>query len=263
MNFNLIIKYLSYRIRRPHRNGHGIHSPFLFDFVNQVVYKKPLNDQNLKDIQNLRKKLLKDKTVILVEDYGAGSSVISGNQRKISAIAKRSSSSHKYGKLLYNVVTRYKPGIIIELGSCLGLGSMYLAAGNRAGNVYTIEGSPNLFQKAHEHYDQLGFTNIEPEQGKFDDVLPKILSKNGKFDLAFIDGNHKKDVTLRYFNLLLPYVGSNSIIIFDDIRWSEEMQMSWLEICSNKNVTLSLDLFNLGVVFFNEKLIKQHFEIYY
>ena len=266
MNFNTIkriFQYLSYWFRHPHRKGHGIHSPFLFDFVDQVLYKKTPGNKHLKDIGNMRRSMLQDNTIIEIEDFGAGSSQISGNRRKISDIARHSSTSLKYGRLLYNLVNHYKPHTIIELGTCLGIGTMYLASDNDNSKVYTIEGSKSLAQKALQSFDQFGMTDIFPEQGNFDEVLPKILNEIGKFDLVFIDGNHKKEATLRYFKLLLPYLHSNSIIIFDDIRWSNEMEMAWCEIYNHKNIKLSIDLFNLGIVFFNEKLIKQHFEIYY
>lgn len=259
----LLLHYVSYCIRRPHRKGHGIHSPFLFDFVGQVLGNRVGDRDHLKKIRQFRKNLLKTDECVQVEDFGAGSSVIAGNQRKLSQIVRISSSSAKYGRLLYHMAMHYKPEVIVELGSCLGLGTMYLASGNPCSRVYTIEGSAVLQRKASENYAQLGFTNIVSKLGKFDVVLPEILNETGKFDLAFVDGNHIKEATIRYFNQLLPYARSGSAIIFDDIRWSEDMENAWFEICRNENVKLSLDLFNLGIVFFNPKLIKQHFELFY
>ena len=140
---------------------------------------------------------------------------------------------------------------------------MYLASAHKEAKVITIEGSEKLMQMAIQNFKKLNLTNIYPKHGIFDVVLPAILKENGKFDLAFVDGNHRKEAMLCYFNLLMPYVHEGSIIIFDDIRWSDEMFLGWQEIKNNENVILSIDLFHLGIVFFNKKFIKQHFELFY
>jgi predicted O-methyltransferase YrrM len=258
-----IANYLSYSIRRPHRNGHGIHSPFLFDFISQVLRKNLSKNQAVRAIESIRKKLLNDHTTIEIEDFGAGSSRKLGNTRKISQITRISSTPPKYGRLLYSIVSYYKPDSIIELGCCLGIGTMYLSSANKNAKVFTIEGSETLMQKAIQNFDRIQLANVYPRLGIFDEALPALLKENSKFDLVFVDGNHRKDAMLKYFNLLLPYAHQDSIIIFDDIRWSDEMEQGWHEISSNEKVTLSLDLHHLGIVFFNEKLIKQHFELYF
>jgi len=260
---NLAFQYTGYKLCRPHRKGHGIHSPFLFDFVNQVIRMKKAGTEKIEAIQALQKNLRKSKETIPIEDLGAGSSHIPNNIRKISDITRYSSTNHKKGKLLYHIIRRYKPEVIIELGTCLGLGTMYLASGNPDSQVFTLEGCPNLVQMSRDHFNQLGFKNIISLQGKFDDTLPEILSKTGSFGLVFVDGHHTKEATLRYFRLLLPYATAGSIIVFDDIRWSEEMEQAWIEICRQESVKLSLDLFTLGIVFFNPKIIKQHYQLYY
>jgi predicted O-methyltransferase YrrM len=261
--FKRAFQFLSYLLRHPHRNGHGIHSPFLFDFVTKVLYKRKNWHQSFTDIERLRKSLLKNRETITVEDLGAGSGRKTNKTRKISDMVRYSSINPKNGRLLFNIIDYIGPEIIIELGTCLGFGSMYMAAGATIGKVYTIDGSADLSEKATENFERLRLTNIHARQGSFDDVLPTILEDNGMFDLMFIDGNHRKDAVLHYFALCLPYINRRSVIIFDDIRWSNEMFEGWLEICKHEKVRLSLDLFRLGIVFFDEKILKQHVEIYY
>jgi predicted O-methyltransferase YrrM len=261
--FKRAFQFVSYLLRRPHRNGHGIHSPFLFDFVTRVVYKRKNRDHSFTDIEQLRKSLLKSREVITVEDLGAGSGRKTNKTRKISDMVHYSSMNSKNGRLLFNIIDYISPQIIIELGTCLGFGSMYMATGAANGKVYTIEGSANLSVKAKENFESLDLTNIHALQGSFDDVLPAILAENGEFDLMFIDGNHRKDAVLHYFALCLPFINRRSVMVFDDIRWSDEMFEGWLEICKHEKVRLSLDFFRLGIVFFDEKILKQHVEIYY
>ena len=82
--------------------------------------------------------------------------------------------------------------------------------------------------------------------------------------LVFFDGNHRKDATLRYFNQCLEKANEDSIFIFDDIHWSEEMQDAWKEIKAHPQITLALDVFQFGICFFRkEKLAKEEFLLRY
>ncbi len=104
-------------------------------------------------------------------------------------------------------------------------------------------------------------------KGNFDKTLPLILSDAGglankEIDLAFIDGNHRLMPTLHYFDLIKPRISMDGLIIFDDIHWSREMEMAWNKIKADPKVTLSIDLFFLGIVFFREAFkVKQDVEI--
>jgi predicted O-methyltransferase YrrM len=255
--------YVGYKLQRPHNIGHGIHSPFLFSFVTNILYSDRDTEKKIKKVDRIKKQLRRDKKSIEIEDPGAGSVRLQGRKRKICDIAKISSTSPKYGILWHRIVNYYQPEIVIELGTCLGLGTMYLACGNENAKIFTVEDSAPLIQLARQNFQNLNFTNIFIQQGNFDNVLPVLLKENGKFDLLYIDGNHRKEAVLRYFFTSLPFARANSIIIVDDIRWSEEMYSAWLKLCENENVRLSLDLFKVGIIFFNPKLKKQHYKLYY
>ncbi len=261
--FKVIFQYLYYCLYRPHNKGHGIHSPFLYAFLQKVIYAKTTENDVLKAIAILKQTLTISTENIFVDDFGAGSKSIKNSKRSVSQIATTSSINNKYGQLLHKTVLYFKPQIIIELGTCLGIGSMYLASGNEKAKIITIEGSKVLTNKAIENFAQVKFNNITAINSSFDDILPTILGEQGGFDLIYIDGNHKKTSVLHYFNTCLLYRKPNSIIIIDDIRWSEGMYEAWLEICNHSQVNLSIDLFRIGIVFLNSTLKKQNFMIYY
>ena len=124
-------------------------------------------------------------------------------------------------------------------------------------------GEALAYELAKKNVQKLNFMNVFLTNGNFDQVLPLLLKDTGKFDLMFIDGNHRKEAVLKYFTMSLPYVRENSVICIDDIRWSEGMLEAWSEICIHEQVRVSLDLQNIGLVFFNRKLSKQHFKVYY
>ncbi|MEO8763187.1 MAG: class I SAM-dependent methyltransferase [Ginsengibacter sp.] len=260
-SFQLAKKYLRYYIRAKNGKGHGIHSPFLFDFVIHV-----LNDSKSCDcydkIEPLRNELLSDNSRIEVEDFGAGSAVIPSTRRKVSSIARSSLKNKKFAQLLFRIIKYYQPETIIELGTSFGITTCYLACGNKKSTVYTFEGSKAIAGIASRNFKKAGLPNIRLTEGKFDETFPGILAKINEVDLAFVDGNHRKEATLGYFSALQKKSGGHSILIFDDIHWSIEMEEAWQQIQQHPAVTLTLDLFFIGLVFFNPDFkVKQHFTI--
>jgi predicted O-methyltransferase YrrM len=259
--FNLLKKYLRYNFTAANSNGHGVHSPFVFDFITNILRDKK-NYPVYERIEKLRQQLLCNGEILEVEDLGAGSGEIKSAARKIKAIAASSLKNKKFGQLLFRIVQYYKPGTIIELGTSLGITTNYLAAGNPLADVYTLEGSKNIASVAIKNFALNQSENIALIVGNFDHTLPETLNKLDKIDLAFIDGNHRKAPTLNYFELLFKKSGIHSVFIFDDIHWSDEMEEAWNEIQQHPSVTLTIDLFFVGLVFFSPQFkVRQHFTI--
>jgi predicted O-methyltransferase YrrM len=259
--FQLAKKYLHYYLTASNGKGHGIHSPFVFDFVKNV-----LNDKQsytaYQPIENQRKRLLTDSTIIEVEDFGAGSTVIKTNKRVVSAIAASSLKPKKYAQLLYRMVQYYRPETIIELGTSFGITTAYLASANAASKVFTCEGAAAIASIAKQNFDALKLNNVQLTEGDFAKTLSPLLSKLNTVNFAFADGNHRKKPTLDYFNQLLKHAIPTTILVFDDIHWSTEMEEAWDAIKQYPAVTLTIDLFFIGIVFLNVDINhKQHFTI--
>lgn len=259
--FQLAFKYLNYYLTASNGKGHGIHSPFVFDFVTQVLNdRKDYDDYDR--VEKLRKRLLDDQTVLTIEDYGAGSSSSKTNERSVSSIARRAVKSKKYAQLLYRIVKYYQPQTIIELGTSLGITTSYLSLAKPGGNVFTLEGSEEIANVARQNFDELELQKIKLTEGNFNYTLPSILYHLSSADIAFIDGNHRREPTLNYFNWLLEKTNPNSIFIFDDIHWSAEMEQAWNTIKDYPAVKCSIDLFFIGIIFFRQEFKgKQHFTI--
>lgn len=258
---SLAKKYLHYYLTASNGKGHGIHSPFVFDFTQNVLNDKR-NFYAYSQIEGLREQLLNDKTIIEVEDFGAGSVISKTKNRSVSEIAKHASKNKKLAQLLFRIADYYQPKTMIELGTSLGISSAYLASACPNAKLFTIEGSPSIAGIADKNFQSLGLKNIQLTTGNFDNILPAILQAIGKPDLVFIDGNHRKEPTASYFSQLLNYSSSSCIFIFDDIHWSQEMEQAWDIIKQNERATLTIDLFFIGLVFFREDFkAKQHFTI--
>jgi predicted O-methyltransferase YrrM len=254
-------KYFHYYTHSSNGKGHGVHSPFVFDFIQHVLNDKKKYDCYEK-IELARKTLLKNKKNIEVEDFGAGSSVIKSNTRAVAKIAASSLKPLKFAQLLYRVVNYYKPQTIVELGTSFGITASYLASGNPNATVYTLEGSPSIAAIAQQQFENMHLKNIHLLKGSFEKTLPVLFSSIQKVDLAFIDGNHRKEPTLDYFDRLLHHSAASAIIILDDIHWSAGMEEAWEQIKLHDQVTLTIDLFFIGIVCINSDIkVKQHFAV--
>jgi predicted O-methyltransferase YrrM len=259
--FQLANKYLNYYLTASNGKGHGIHSPFVFDFVKNVLNDKQ-NYSAYQSIEKIRKQLLADQVVIEVEDFGAGSSIIKTNKRVVSAIAASSLKQKKYAQLLYRMVKYYKPATVLELGTSFGITTAYLASANAASKVFTCEGAAAIASIAQQNLEALQLSNVQLTEGDFAQTLSQLLSNLSEINFAFIDGNHRKEPTLNYFKQMLNLSVPSTILVFDDIHWSAEMEEAWDFIKQHPAVTLTIDLFFIGIVFFNPDINhKQHFII--
>ncbi|MCZ2101130.1 MAG: class I SAM-dependent methyltransferase [Chitinophagales bacterium] len=208
--------------------------------------------------ESLRIKLLKNDAMIEVNDYGAGSHVLGQSERKISQIAATSLSDKNKCRILFQLVEYFNCKQVLELGTSLGISSLYLAAPAKDIQVRTIEGDPHIAEIAKNIHADAGMTNIQIIQGRFQDVLSDVLRKSHRIDLAFIDGHHSELPTIDYFDQILQYSHRDTILVIDDIYWSEEMTRAWQKIVHHPEVTLALDLYSIGIVFLNKNLSKQY-----
>ena len=250
--------YLNYYLTA--KNKHDIHSPFVFDFTTKVL-NNDKHEKKFDKVEYLRRKLRSDNAEISFSDFGAGSSRFVKNKSTISVIAKNSAKQFKYARLLYRTVNYFKPQNMLELGTSLGISTLYQAMANPQSNFITIEGSDSVAKIAQQNFDACNVNNVKLINGLFDEQLPEILKQLKGLDYVFFDGNHRKEPTLKYFEMCLQKASPSSIFIFDDINWSKEMKQAWTEIKNHQRVLISIDLFVMGIVFFNPDFSKQQFVI--
>jgi predicted O-methyltransferase YrrM len=255
----IIIRYLKHWLGSV--NEHGVHSPFLFKLITEGVYRKQ-SHSSWKKLEAIRTQLLADKTALDVTDLGAGSlSDGKPTQRKVSFICRSFAKSPRLCRVLFKIVHHLKPNHILELGTSLGMSTMYLASANPEAQVTTIEGCPNTAAIANHNFKVAGINNIESLTGDFGQVLPTWLAGIKDLELVYIDGNHTYEATLNYFHMLSQYANAKTVIIFDDIHLSKGMEQAWREIHKDQRVTMSVDMFHFGMVFFDNRFSKEHFKI--
>ena len=262
MNLFLIKHGIRYFFCSRHARGHGIHSPFIYSLI-RTVFIDTHKYSEYKIIERHSNKLQKNKESIEINDFGAGSHRLQTKQRIIGKIAHTSLSPKKYAQLLFRICRHLQPINILEIGTSLGISGTYIAAGSPNGQVITLEGSPNIAKIAQNTFESCNVSNISIHIGNFADTLSPALKQLNHIDFAFIDGNHTKQATLEYFELIYPYCNEHSVLIFDDIYWSRDMHEAWKTIRADSRVSLSLDIFKLGIVFFRKGVVKQNFRIRY
>jgi predicted O-methyltransferase YrrM len=239
-----------------------LHSPFVFDLYNSCIARQKTVTE-LIPIESIRKSAQQNQTQITQQDFGALGSLNNQRTKSIAYFAKTHAKPTRLAHIIYRMVTKYGYLNCVELGTSLGFTSMCIAKGlpNNA-KLITIEGANEIAQAAQQHFTQLNLTDkIDLRVGNFNDLLPAVLNELTQVDLAFIDGNHTYEATINYFNLLLQKTHNNSVLIFDDIYWSKGMTKAWEEIKHHPKVTVSVDLFYIGLVYFRTQQAEEHFKL--
>ncbi|NNK73990.1 MAG: class I SAM-dependent methyltransferase [Flavobacteriaceae bacterium] len=252
----LLLAYLRFLLRST--NQHGIHSPFVYELVNQCFKdRKPYPEYA--QLKAYRESVRRDNTVLEITDLGPGSHILKSKQRVVKDIAKNAGSTTRRTQLLFRLVRHFKAQNILELGTSLGIASHAMSLGNPEARIKTIEGCPNLSAYTRDQLSGQAAKYVNILTGDFDEVLDNLEPE--KYDLIFIDGNHQKESTVGYFKRMKDLVHNDSVIIFDDINWSKGMQEAWAEIMADKCVRVSIDTFFWGLVFFRKEQAKEHFNI--
>lgn len=253
----LIASYLRFLLKST--NQHGVHSPFVFELVTDCFYDKayyPAYGQ----LDDYRTHFLNDDSSIEVTDYGAGSRVFKSNQRPVSAIAKNAGISKKRQRLLFRLMGYLSIQNCLEFGTSLGMATAAMALGQVNARIDTVEGCAQTAQKAQQGFDAFNLDNLKLHLGSFEDFLQNQMGTKN-YDLIYLDGNHDQQSTINYFEQLLDHLNNESVVVLDDINWSKGMQQAWQHIKEHPRVTVTIDTFYWGLVFFRKQQAKEHFTI--
>ena len=291
-----VSSWLKHQLTARNTGGHGVHSPYLFEWVRMVMSDK--NTYYVWDeIEEIRQEMLKDTRELEFVDYGSGgplptspSKGRSANMRRVCDIAKGSLARRKEAQLLARLVgwlgrplltspsrggigdeaSEDRKGLtIVELGTSLGVTTAYLAAMDSRNKVVTYEGCPAVAEVARANWEKLGLNNIACVVGEITvdslqltvDSLQLTVDSLSGIDVAFIDANHTYEATLTYFNALASRVHEKSVVVVDDIHYNEDMEKAWKAICADERVTTTMDLYRMGLVFFDKHYWRKHYKM--
>ncbi len=273
MNLSTIVyrvqSWLKHRLTAWNTGGEGVHSPYLFEWIRMVMYDNH-RYYVWDEIEGLRDVLLRDNRVLHFLDYGTGSTIHgTESERLVSEVARGSLEPAKYGQLLYRLVNwlghqkRKSEGNglrILELGTSLGITTAYLASVDSRDFVLTLEGCASVAEVAQLNWQTLGLKNVKCKVGNIDDTLYiHACGKNEVWDVVFMDANHRCDATCQYFEMLLKTIHEKSVIVVDDIHCSEDMETAWRMICEHESVSTTMDLYKMGLVFFDPRYLRRNY----
>lgn len=263
-SFFQIGAYLRYWLRSG--NAHGLHSPFVYGLYTTVICHDGAFAAYAR-IEQRRQALLSSDEVLEVCDFGAGSRVVGAGTRRrtVRDIARHAAKPSRLAQLLFRLVNHFRPATVLELGTSLGLTTAYLASAATRAHVLTCEGCPATAAVARATFAELGLGNVQVVEGNLDQTLPTTLTALGTtpLDFVFFDGNHRYEPTLRYFEQCLAQAHEDSVFVLDDIHWSAEMEQAWEAIKAHPAVTVTIDVFYMGLVFFRKKQPRQNFWLRY
>lgn len=234
-----------------------VKSPFVQNLLDEVI-KDKRQFYVFEQIEGIRSALKQNQTVINMTDFGAGSNINSSTQRKVSDIAKNSAKAPALGQMMFKLIHKFQPAHLLELGTSLGISACYQIAPNKKANFTTMEGCPQTAKFAQKVIEKIS-PNFNIVVGDFNKTLPTYLNNTTSLDYVFFDGNHQMEPTIEYFEACLEKAHQNSIFVFDDIHWSSGMENAWEHIKNHPKVTVTLDLFWVGIVFFKPDEQKENY----
>jgi predicted O-methyltransferase YrrM len=249
--------------------GEGVHSPYLFEWVRMVMSDKHAY-RVWEDIESVRARMLVSDQVVEFVDYGSGvgrKGEGAKGEKRVKDIAKGSLARAKYAQMLFRLVNwlghqlrEENRGLtIVELGTSLGVTTAYLVGVDTRDKVYTYEGCEAVAKIAKENWNVLGMNNISCLVGPID--AEQLRGGLGYIDVAFVDANHTYEASMKYFDVLAQKVHEKSVVVMDDIHHSEEMERAWKEICADERVTSTIDLYQMGLVFFDKHYWKRNYRM--
>jgi predicted O-methyltransferase YrrM len=249
-------KYFRHVLSARNTGGFGVHSPHIFNFI-QFVIKEKHPYYVFEAIENIRKNNLNNHQTIHVKDFGNGKS----ERRKISAIAKVALKKPKQAQLLFRIIRYFRFQKVMELGTSLGISTLYLAAVSSPEKCITLEGSSEIAGVARQNFREMNMEEIILIECNISEHLENVLKEYGDQDFIFIDANHRYEALKQYFETCVAYTNKNSVVVVDDIYWSAGMEQAWKEIKNHPQVTSTIDIFHMGIVFLNPMLVKKHYKV--
>lgn len=264
--------------------GHGVHSPYVFDFLTKVVRNKT-DAKIVSQVESLRRAMLSDKRIIMVTDLGAGSVTKAGGERRVAEIARTAALPAREAGLLARMVAdstgsasrghastgsasrdtgsiQRDTGIILELGTSLGISTLAMALAAPDRRVITVEGCPALATIARENFRRYGASNAEIMNMEFSAALESLKRDGLNVSFAFIDGNHRGTALTEYVSKIAA-MGEEMIIVADDIRLTKEMFLAWKSMAASGIAPVTMETLRLGIFFLKHSITPGRYRIRY
>ncbi len=241
---------------------YDIHSPAVYLLAREMVENRKTY-YILEEMRQLRRIWSRNTRRIRRTPLGAGSRAgLEAETVRVSELVRRSAVSARAGRYLFHLARIRHPATLLDLGTGPGFSAAYLAAGSLQGRCYTVEGCPRTAELAAQTFARLGASNIHPVVSGFTEALKGAVDFGSGLDLLHLDGDHRWDAVRQIWDLSLPYLHEQSVVVISDIHWSEDMEHAWEWLQQRPEVTYTIDLFELGILFLDPLPVqKSHYRL--
>lgn len=226
-----------------YRKGFGIHSPFVYNLITKVVEEK-LAYYSFEEIEKFRKQLLTQNDLI-------------------GRITKKETQPANFGAFLFRIMNFFKCESVLHIGCSTGVIGLYLAmASPGKSTCYLLEERVGLLQSVRDFAVAHHLNNIQMIEGKYEESISKILQERKEIDLIFMDYIDRTTNREELMLLCRPLIKKKTILILNGIK-NKPMKEVWKTMKESLHSSISLDLYSTGVVFFDEKLPKKNYKVYF
>lgn len=257
MSLKFILAHLKHQLTA--KNRHGTHSPFVYKLADEVIYDFS-SKKVYQAIEGQRKKLLNDDSNVECTEFAGDSPLVKNKINRVSVLAKRLKKP-RIAQLIFRLAVHSKAQNMLVLGANLGMTTAYLAKGNPQAHLIVIEECSATANIAFQVFKELDLTNVALQIGNFNSLLPKAVAEVKGLDFVYLDGRYTKETILNYFNCCLSKFNEYSLLIISDINQNQDMKEAWAAIKNRSEVTVTVDLFWVGLVYFRKGQAKEHFKL--
>jgi predicted O-methyltransferase YrrM len=223
------------------RKGYGVHSPFVYGLITKVIEER-CPYYCFSDIELLRKRLLL--------------------QQETAGIVAREAVRPKQGALLFRLTHYFRSGNIVQIGAGAGLSTLYLTSYRQGVRCITLEKTPERAAVARWVYEKAARTPVDLRTGDYQTLLPGILEEMGTVDFVFFN-TRREASPASLFDICVKYAQADTVFVFEGIKNNRTMRRFWKTVCTHPEVTVTLDLYSMGIVLFNKKLHKRDYTVYF
>ena len=237
-----------------YRKGHGVHSPFAYNFITKVIDERAVYYCE-NDIELTRKKIsYPDQSFFLPAENGQGEQRIS-----IHEIMKKIAIKPKNGALLLRMTNYFKPRNILQVGEAVGFSTLYLSSYSSDVQVLVLEEHAGRAALCRAVFEKHKANNIQLQEGPYYETLPVALADREQVDFVYLDFLNSTELNTYVIDQCLSHLHDQSVLVVSGIKTTKEKKEFWKHLCFRPEVSVTVDVYEFGIVFFNKKLHKRNY----
>ncbi|MDD2435944.1 MAG: SAM-dependent methyltransferase [Massilibacteroides sp.] len=218
-----------------YRKGHGVHSPFVFNFITKVIDERAAY-YCLKDIELTRKKFFYEN-----EPF---------HKWEIRP---------KYGALLMRISNYLKPQNLLLIGSDLSFSALYSSSYASTTRCVVLEEKTEIAAFSRSVIEKHRAKNILLKEGVYQKTVSEVLEHTDKLDFVYFGYPNDSALDIPVFECILPHLHEHSVLILRGIRKTKDRKEFWNRLCARPEVSVTIDVYELGIAFFNHKIHKKNY----